>query len=100
MQIAIDENTAETHEIIPAVVGKKICITNLMFTVAGESNITLQSDANGLSGPLDFGGADEPRGMVHAFGDNPLKTVAGEAFKITSSGAVQLSGYVTYFTEL
>lgn len=100
LQIAIDESTAATHEIIPAVTGKKICITNLMFTVAGETNITLQSDANVLSGPLDLGGTDEPRGMVHSFGDNPLKTVAGEAFKITSSGAVQLSGYVTYFTEL
>ncbi|GAH61720.1 unnamed protein product, partial [marine sediment metagenome] len=96
---AIDESTAATHEIIAAVVGKKIRIVNLMLTVAGETNITLQSDANVLSGPLDFGGTDEPRGMVHHFGDAPLDTVEGEAFKITSSGAVQLSGYVTYFTE-
>lgn len=96
---AINFNTAATHEIVAAVTARKIKIVNLMFTVAGETNITLQSDANVLSGALDFGGTDEPRGMAQHFGDAPLATVEGEAFKITSSGAVQVSGYVTYFTE-
>jgi len=99
LQAKIDESTAATHEIIPAVTAKKIKITNIMLTVAGETNLTFQSDANELSGAMDFGGTDEPRGMVHNFGDCPLETVAGEAFKIKSSGAVQVSGYITYFTE-
>jgi len=37
--------------------------------------------------------------MVHHFGDHPLEMTVGEAFQITSSGAFQVSGYVTYFTE-
>ena len=96
---AITFATAATHEIIAAVAGKKIKIANLMLTVSGETNLTLKSNTTAISGPLDFGGTDEPRGMVQNFGNFPLETVAGEAFNITSSGAVQLSGYATYFTE-
>ena len=96
---AITFATAATHEIVAAVAGKKIKITNLMLTVSGETNLTFKSAGNAISGPLDLGGTDEPRGMVHSFGDHPLETVAGEAFNITSSGVVQLSGYTTYFLE-
>ncbi|MBA7495949.1 hypothetical protein ES702_06545 [subsurface metagenome] len=99
LQAKIDFHTAEAFEIVTAVTDKKIKITNLMLTVAGETNLTFQSDANELSGDMDFGGTDEPRGMVHNFGDHPLETVAGEAFKIKSSIGVQVSGYVTYYTE-
>ena len=99
LNAVINFATAATHEIITAVTGKKIKIVNLMFTVAGETNITLKSDTTLKSGALDFGGTDEPRGMAQHFGDAPLETVSGEAFKMTSSGAVQVSGYVTYFTE-
>lgn len=99
LQAKIDFNTAATHSIIALVAGEKIKIKNIMLTVAGETNLTFQSDATALTGALDFGGTDEPRGMVHNFGDAPLETIVNEAFKITSSGAVQVSGYVTYFTE-
>lgn len=97
--VAISENTAASNEIIGAVAGKKICITNLVFTVAGEINITLQSAANALTGAMDFGAANEPRGFVSNHGNFPLKTVEGEAFNILMSAAVQLSGYCTYFLE-
>ncbi|MEA3252719.1 MAG: hypothetical protein U9Q35_14460 [Pseudomonadota bacterium] len=99
LKAKIDFSTAATHEIIAAVAGKKIKVCNLMLTVAGDTNLTLKSATTALSGALDFGGTNEPRGMVHGFGDFPLETASGEAFQITSSGAVQVSGYVTYFTE-
>jgi len=71
-----------------------------MLTVGGQTNLKFQSDATELTGAMDFGGTDEPRGMVHSFGDAPLETIVNEAFKITSSGVgIQVSGYVTYFTE-
>ena len=90
---------AATHELIALVTGEKIFITNLMFTVAGETNLTLKSATTGISGAMDFGGSDEPRGMVQHFGDHPLETAAGAAFQCTSSAAVQVSGYCTYYTE-
>jgi len=37
--------------------------------------------------------------MVLSNGTHPLETVAGEAFGIASSLAVQVSGVVTYYTE-
>lgn len=95
----IDFSTAISFCTVPLVPGKSICITNLMLTVDGQTNITFRSGATPISGPLDFGGADEPRGMVHHFGNFPLKTVIGESFCIYQDAAVQVSGYVTYHTE-
>lgn len=99
LRASISESTAATHEIVAAVAGKIIRICNICLIVAGETNITLSSDANAMSGAMDLGGTDEPRGFVHSFGDAPLDTLSGEAFKIVSSGAVQISGYVTYYTK-
>jgi len=99
LKAKIDFATATTHEIIAGASGKQIKIANIMLTVAGETNLTFKSATTAISGAMDFGGTDEPRGMGHNFGDFPLDTTSGEAFQITSSGAVQVSGYVTYFTE-
>jgi hypothetical protein len=99
LKATINFNTIATHSIVAVVAGKKIKVCNIMFTVAGETNLTFQSDANAISGAMDFGGTDEPRGMVHHFGNFPLETTSGEAFKIQSNAAIQVSGYVTYFTE-
>lgn len=95
----INESTLANNQIIALVTGKKICIHTLVFTVDGEVDITLNSDANPLSGPMDFGGTGEPKGMVSNHGSFPLKTNLGEAFKINSSAAVQLSGYCLYYEE-
>jgi len=99
LQAAIDFAGATTSVIVAAVTGKKIKIVNLLLTVAGETNITFKSASDSISGPMDFGGTDEPRGMVLSNGTHPLETVAGEAFGIASSLAVQVSGVVTYYTE-
>lgn len=96
---AITENTAANNEIIAAVAGKQICIVNLAFTVAAEADIYLNSAANHMSGSMDFGAANEPRGFVANHGDFPLKTVAGEAFNIESDTVAQISGYVIYYEE-
>jgi len=95
----INVSGAGPHEIIAAVAGKKIKITNIMFTVSGDVDVIFYSDATPISGTLLFGGADEPRGMVHHFGDHPLETVAGKPFKIGGSAGIDIDGYVTYFTE-
>ena len=95
----INKATAATHSIITAVSGEIIKITNIMFTVAGDCNITFCSAATPISGAMDFGGTGEPKGMVHSFGNHPLCLTVSEAFQITLSAAVQVSGYVTYYTE-
>ena len=81
LNAVINIATASTHEIITAVTGKKIKIVALMFTVAAETNVTLQSDTTLKSGAMDFGGTDEPRGMVQHFGNAPLETVPAKRLK-------------------
>lgn len=95
----INKASADVSEVIPLVAGKKLCIVNIAFTVAAEADIYLCSNANRMSGPMDFGAASEPRGFVANHGNFPLKTVAGEAFKIESDTVAQISGYVTYYEE-
>ncbi|MBA7491625.1 hypothetical protein ES702_02173 [subsurface metagenome] len=95
----IDFATATTHVIVAAVADKKIRVTNLMFTVGGELNITLYRGSTPLSGAMDFGADGEPRGMVQHFGCCPMETAVNEAFRIKLSEAIQVSGYVTYFEE-
>lgn len=95
----INFSTTANHTIAAAVAGKEIHITNITFTVGGETNLTFKSDTTAISGAMDFGGTDEPRGISDHLGCCPLKTTAGEAFVITSSAAVQVSGYVTGYYE-
>ena len=99
LQKAISFAAAANNTIITAVAGKKIKVVNIFLTVAGEVDLTFRSDDDPLSGALDFGAADEPRGMVVPLGSFPLETVAGEAFKILASTAVQVSGYCNYYLE-
>jgi len=91
--------TAATHSIIAAVATKKHRITTIVLTVAGETNLTFLTAATPLSGAMDFGAANEPRGMVSNHGAFPLECAINEAFQITSSGNVQVSGFVLYHTE-
>lgn len=95
----IDFSGAEDAEIVAAVAGQKISVAAMALTVGGETNLTFKSDTTAISGAMDFGGTDEPRGFTHGFGDYPLQTAGGEAFVITSSIAVQVSGYITYYLE-
>lgn len=96
-QAVINIATATTHDIIAAVADLSHYITSLVFTVAGEVNVTLRDETGALTGPMDFGGTDEPRGMTHSDPLCPIKCHAGEKFQITLSAAVQVSGIVTYY---
>ena len=94
---SINIATAADHTIIAAVSGKKIIITNLLFTAGGDVNITLKDGTTALTGAMDFGGTSEPRGMVSNFGDEAIELTPGNAFVITLSAAVQVSGTVVYY---
>lgn len=96
---AINIATAATHDIIAVDGTKSHHITSIMFTVAGEVNVTLKDDGSVTSGAMDFGGTDEPRGVTHNFGLVPLVCGAGKKFQILLSAAVQVSGIVTYYSE-
>ena len=96
---AISIATAADHTIIAAVSGKRIVVTSIVFTVGGDVNVTLKDGTTALSGAMDFGGTSEPRGMVVNFGDIVMRLSVGNAFIITLSAAVQVSGFVVYYVE-
>lgn len=96
---AITNVTGSHTSIIALAAGKQIKIVNIMFTVTDECGITFESHETAISGEMEFGDTDEPRGMVHHFGNCPLCTVSGERFSISVTGAGALDGYVTYYTE-
>lgn len=85
--------------LITGVGGYIINITTLMFTVGGETNIELFAGATAITGAMDFGGTDEPRGMVLSMGFLPYKLPAGASFIMKSSAAEQISGFVTGYIE-
>lgn len=78
---------------------EKIRIVSIFFTVAGEVNITLYGGEFEISGPMDFGGTSEPRGIVIPFPYSPLELREGKSFRIHLSAAVQVSGTVCYYYQ-
>jgi len=77
----------------------KIKVTTVVLTVAGATEIKFIDGTTDLTGAMDFGGTNEPRGMVANHGNHPLETTAGAVFKVNSSQAIQVSGYVIYYEE-
>ena len=73
-------------------------IATIVLTVSGECDITFAFGSSGSSGPMDLGGADEPRGIVIAMGNSPAPCGSG-SFMVTatSSEAVSIGGFVSYF---
>ena len=99
LKAAINIATATTHDIIAAVSDVKHKITSIVFTVGGDTDITLRDDDGVFTGAMAFGGTNEPRGFVSNHGQIPMCCGTNKKFQITSSAAVQVSGYVLYYDE-
>ena len=95
----IDISSPGDNIIITGTAGTQIKVVFIMFTVAGEVNVKLMSGTTDRSGPMNFGGTDEPRGMVAPHGPGPFVCNTAEDFIINLSAAVQVSGYCTYYKE-
>ena len=78
--------------------GEEINVSFLMFTVAGEVNITFYDGNKPISGAMDFGGDDEPRGAVMDHSRSPIKISPGKSFGMYASTTQAVNGYCTYYT--
>ena len=96
---AIDHGASGANVIITGSAGTKIKVVFIMFTVFAEVDVTFMSNSTPLSGEMDFGGTDEPRGMVAPMGIGPLVCETAEDFVIDLSGAIHIDGYCTYYKE-
>ena len=96
---AIDISSSGDNTIISGSAGTQIKVVTIVFTVAAEVNIILKSGTTAKSGPMDFGAANEPMGIVAPHGPGPFVCNTAEDFIINLSGVVQVSGYCTYYKE-
>ncbi|MBA7655304.1 hypothetical protein ES703_63208 [subsurface metagenome] len=95
----IDISSPADNIIITATPGTQIKVVFLMFTVAGEVDIILKTGTTPKSGPMDFGAANQPMGIVAPHGPGPFVCETAEDFIINLSAAIQVSGYCTYYKE-
>lgn len=95
---AIDISTATTTIVRAIAAGRRFHIMGLFLRANGVQVATLQSEGNALTGPITFADAQEfnlPSSTVpHLSG-----AATGEDFKITTTQAVQLSGWVQIAEE-
>ncbi|MFZ1061036.1 MAG: hypothetical protein WAP47_17780 [Candidatus Rokuibacteriota bacterium] len=92
-------STAGTQVVVPGRSGWRTFIASIAITVSGETNITFDFGIFGPSGAMDFGGENEPRGIVIPMGDSPAPCGYGD-FSITSDGAaINVAGFITYYQE-
>lgn len=96
-KFVINKATAADHELIAAVAGKVIRVTNINFICSGTVTVTFKDGTTAVSGPMAF---TAQTGMSP--GHSPsghFKTTAGAAFNMTLGAAVQVSGWGEYELE-
>jgi len=96
---AINVTALGDNIIIAAAAGKTIHITSLVLVVAAENDITLKTSTTDISGPMPFGGANEPWGMVDNKGLIAMALPEGDGFIIGLGVAAQVTGYVAGWIE-
>ena len=86
----INEATAASNEIVAAVSGKRIVVTNVVLAVASGGTVTWQSGSTAISGPISasYTAGDAYGGL--------FETAIGEALNLLGATADQISGHLTY----
>jgi len=99
LQVAISGSYSGGVELIAADATKKIKITNIFLVVSGAVSLKFMSDTTNLSGVMELGDTDEPRGMVIPLGNFPMETAVNKNFKLHADGATAIMGYCNYYLE-
>ncbi len=84
----ISENTAANNEIVAAVTGKRIVVSDVTVVCTVANALTWKSAATALGG------------MAHSSEYGLFETAAGEALNLTQDGTDQVSGYVVYIEQV
>lgn len=89
----IDESATGDQEIVALVAEKQIVVLSVALRCAAAVALTWKSDANPLSGAMNFGIAD---GYALSHDRGVMETNVGEALNLNLGGNVQVSGHLTY----
>lgn len=85
---------AATGDLVAAVTGKSIVVLNYLIVAAGAVSVNFESGTTDISGVMSMITGTPLAASDSEFG--VLATAAGEKLAITLSGAVQVSGHLTY----
>jgi len=87
--------TIGDHDIIAAVPGMKILVYELLVWNVAEQNLEFKDGADSLSGP--WPSFPEKSGvLLPSIGEPRWQLTTGRPFRLTTSGATRVSGYVLY----
>ena len=93
----ISLSDAGTQIVVSGRADSLLFIASIVLTVSGETNLKFGFGIFGESGSMDFGGTDEPRGIVIAMGNSPA-ACGPEGFSVISDGAaIAVGGFVSYY---
>lgn len=101
LRAAISGATSGDNTLVAAVTGKKIKVLSLAIVAAGAVTVRFESGAGGtaLTGVMSI-----PANGILVLspslpGYHHFETAAGSLLNMELGGAVQVSGYLTYYTE-
>jgi len=92
----IDISISGTHSIIPASPDLQHHIVKLMLITGGSTTLRLLDGNNAITGPMPF---TANQGLAFDGDLSPIILTKGNAFNISSSASVQISGFVIYFYD-
>jgi len=99
LQAVISGSYSGGVELIALHATKKIKITNIFLVVSAAVTLKFASGAGDLTGAMQLGDTDEPRGMVCNFGAFPMETPINKNFQLNASDATNIMGYCNYYLE-
>lgn len=97
----IDITSEGAQILIPWKSGHFSYLVSMVFVCDGETDIYFRLGSEQITGPMSFGGTDEPRGITINFGEGPIPC-GDQIFSIYSdppSPPVQVSGLAIFYTE-
>jgi hypothetical protein len=98
LEVAFNQVTIATHEVLAAASGKKHYIFAFWLWSNGTVAVTFQSAANLLTGPIAMVAQNQLAREFSLTGHPWFTCVTGEAFNITLAQAIQVSGRIYYKT--
>lgn len=96
---AISLTGAGTQVVVGGLPGYRTFVACIVITVSGDTNITFGFGVFGSSGAMNFGGTDEPRGIVINMAESPAPCGTGH-FSISSNApGINVGGFAVFYQE-
>lgn len=93
----IDISTATTTTLVAAITGHQIRVVSLFLRSDDVNTVQFLSDTTAIGGTMRLIDADQIK--LNESENGHFETSTGEALKLSTSNAKQVSGWLAYFIE-